>query len=240
MRYLSILLVSSMAAFMNCSRPAENSSAAAATTVTTPAPAKIEPASTAATADCPNYFYYYNQEKISLKVKPHFLVVSFQAGLSTEAKTRILKQFPEYEMATQEQTTDVMPFQIVKLRAGTTCAQAMPVLTKLNGTPEVIYANPVFNAPTALGKGTAWIGLTSEFLVNIKSPANAAELKALATQTKTKVVEELGETTFLLQATKTSQGNALEMANFFHEQTFVTGAEPDFYVAAETGGLKKN
>ena len=239
MRYLTILLFSCLPAILSCSKPAQNSASGTAT-ATTSETTKIEPASTTSTTECPGYFYYYNAEKISLKVKPHFLVVSFQPDLTTEAKTRILKQFPEYEMATQQQTTDVTPFQIVKLRSGTTCAQAMPILAKLNETPEVLYANPVFNAPTAMGGGTAWIGLTSEFLVNIKSAANAAELKALATKTKTKVVEEIGETTFLLQATKTSQGNALEMANLFHDEPFVTSAEPDFYVAAESGGLKKN
>ena len=239
MRYLTTPLLLCFLTFLSCSKPAEKS-AAAATTITPASTPKAEPVATAATTDCPDYFYYYNQEKISLKMKPHFMVVSFMQGTSAETKAKILKQFPEYETATQEQTTDVAPFQIVKLRAGTTCAQAIPILAKLNEVPEVLYANPIFNAPTPLGTGIAWIGLTSEFLVNIKSPANAADLKALASQTKTKVVEELGETTFLMQATKESQGNALEMANFFHDQPFATSAEPDFYVAAQTGGLKKN
>jgi hypothetical protein len=55
--------------------------------------------------------------------------------------------------------------------------------------------------------------------------------KALS-QTKTTILDPLGETTFLVQATKNSQGNALEMANYFHEQPYVQTSEPDFFMAA--------
>lgn len=226
-------------AAVGCGKPAEKSTTTSTSSVK-PAPAQpIEPASAANPQGCPEQFYYYNQEKISLKIKPHFIIVGFQPGTSAETRTRILKQFPEYEVASGEQKTDVTPFLVVKLKAGTTCSQTMPMLTKLQSQAEVLYANPVFNAPTPLGAGTAWIGLTSEFLVNIKGAGSAAELKALAAKTNTKIVDELGETTFLLQATKTSQGNALDMANLFHDQAFVSSAEPDFYMAAQSGGLQQ-
>lgn len=237
MRFLKITAFCLVLTLAACSRPAENSQATA-TAATTMQPAGT-PASTPDPGGCPSQFYYYNQEKITLKMKPHFLIVAFQPGTSAATKTSFLQQFPEYETTSQEQATTAMPFQVVKLRNGTTCAQALPLLEKLKAAPEVLYANPVFNAPATLGAGTAWIGLTSEFLVNIK-PGTAAALKAMAAQTNTKIVDELGETTFLLQATKTSQGNALEMANLFKEQAFVTSAEPDFYVAAESGGLQRN
>ncbi len=238
--FFSMLLTFTLA---GCTRPAEQTTQTA-TTVTpqdaAPPASEVEPASAGpegSATDCPSPFYYYNKDKLTLKIKPHFIIAGFQPGTSTEARTNILRQFPEYESATAENTTDAFPFVIVKLRSGTTCAQTMPLLAKLQQIPEVLFANPVFNAPQALGRENAWIGLTSEFMVNIKS-GQAAALKALAAKTNTKIVDELGETTFLLAATKKSQGNALEMANFFHEQAFVTSAEPDFFVAAETGGLQ--
>ena len=130
MRYLKLVSVFFALALVGCGRPAENSQ-----TSTTQTTTKIEPANTNAgtsgATECPSQFYYYNQEKISLKMKPHFLIVGFQPGTSVTTKTGILKQFPEYETSSQDQTTDAVPFQVVKLRSGTTCAQAMPILEKL-------------------------------------------------------------------------------------------------------------
>ncbi|HSI90864.1 MAG TPA: hypothetical protein VK927_07070 [Adhaeribacter sp.] len=189
------------------------------------------------TKTCPDHFYYYEQQKVTIRIRPQLLLVGFQAEMSTEAKTTLLKRYAEFENLSPAQTADSGPFHIVKLKASTTCRQALDLINNLQAQPEVVFANPVFHSPARLGSEYLWLGLTSEILVTVRSEANTAAIKELVAQTNTRLIDTIGETTLLIQATKDSRGNALEMANFFHEQPDVINSEPNFYLASREGDV---
>ncbi|KAA9340189.1 hypothetical protein [Adhaeribacter soli] len=202
-----------------CTKPAQK------TTTATP--------QTARTTACPEYFYYYQQEKVPLKLKPAYLLAGFQPGLSQEAKTSILKTVPEFENLSTDQSGSAGTFNVVKLRNATSCDRVLQIIKQLQQKNELTFVNPVFDPVSNLGSGYLWVGLTSGFLVTLKSADQMPQLKALLTETRTELLDTLGETTFLIGATKNAKGNALEMANYFHEQPFVENAEPDFFLATK-------
>ncbi|MBK0403162.1 hypothetical protein I5M27_09210 [Adhaeribacter sp. BT258] len=209
-------------AFLSCSKPAAKSN-------------DMQPASaTAAEAvsqTCPEFFYYYNQEKITMQVNPTVLLVSFAEGQTAENQRKILSRFKEFAELGSEQRSVAGTFTIVKLKPATSCPQALATAKKLQQLPEVTFANPTFKSPATLGNAYAWVGITSEFIVTLKRVEDKAMFEKTLAETKTKMLDPLGETTFLVQATKTAQGNTLEMANYFHEQPYVQSSEPDFYLA---------
>ncbi|MDX5346112.1 MAG: hypothetical protein LPK19_02605, partial [Hymenobacteraceae bacterium] len=74
------------------------------------------------------------------------------------------------------------------------------------------------------------VGITDEFLVTLSDSATYQDLQTLSQQTNTQIISDFGGGTYILSATKNAQGNALEMANFFHEQPEVKIGEPNFFV----------
>ena len=184
--------------------------------------------------NCPEYFFYYHEEKVPLTLKPTFILVGFQKELTLEQKAVVLRSFPEYENLTANEASDSTPFNVVKLKNTTSCARVLEIMKKLQEKNEVTFANPVFNPIRQMGDEYDWLGLTASVLVTVKSADQLAQLKEEVAKTKTEVADELGATTLQIQATKNSQGNALEMANYFHGLPYVKNAEPDFYLATKT------
>ncbi|MFC5271079.1 hypothetical protein [Adhaeribacter terreus] len=211
-------------AFLGCSKPAGKSTdmQTASTTASTEAVSQT----------CPEYFYYYNQEKIPMQVNPAVLLVGFTEGQTPENQRKLLSRFTEFAELGSEQRSAAGAFTIVKLKPATTCPQALAMAKKLQQMPEVTFANPTFKSPPTLGNTYAWVGVTSEFIVTLKRREDLPTFENAIAQTKTKILDPLGETTFLVQATKTAQGNTLEMANYFHEQPYVQNSEPDFFLAS--------
>jgi hypothetical protein len=217
-------LVCLLACFMilGCKKPVAKATTPPATQNTNPENA------------CPEYFFYYQEEKVALTMKPSFILVGFKKELSLEQKAALLRSFPEYENLTANQASDATPFNVVKLKKATTCARALEIMKQLQEKNEVTFANPVFNPVRQMGDEYDWLGLTASVLVTVKSADQLPQLKAEVTQTKTEISDVLGETTLQIQVTKNSKGNALEMANYFHDLPYVINSEPDFYLATKT------
>lgn len=184
--------------------------------------------------DCPDYFYYYQQEKIALTLKPDIILAGFQPNLDTDAKTKLLKTIPEYEAISEEQTGSTGPFHIITLRNTTTCLRTLEIMKQLQQKPEITFANPAFAPGANLGGEYTWMGLTPGILVTLKSPEQLPQLQTLLTETRTQLADELGPGTYLINVPKNAKGTALEMANYFHEQPFISNAEPDFYLATNS------
>jgi hypothetical protein len=189
-------------------------------------------ASETASQACPDFYYYYNQEKIALQVNPTVLLVGFTEGQTPESQRKIMSRFSEFAELGAAQRSAAGAFTIVKLKPATTCPQALTLTKKLQQLPEVVFANPTFQTPATLGNAYAWVGVTSEFIVTLKRAEDRETFNKALAETKTQILDPLGETSFLVQATKTARGNALEMANYFHQQPFVQNSEPDFFLAS--------
>lgn len=98
-------------------------------------------------------------------------------------------------------------------------------LKALSQKPGVALASPYYQDAI-----NAKMGLSELFVVRLGDPQSGLEqLMAFASKTKTQII---GRNNFManwytLGVTENSQGNALEMANLFAEQSFVTAAQPD-------------
>jgi len=73
------------------------------------------------------------------------------------------------------------------------------------------------------------LGITNQFIVTLEDLVGQTLLDKLMKRTNTKLVEALGPQTYIISADKNSAGNALDMANYFHESPGIKIGEPDFF-----------
>jgi hypothetical protein len=175
--------------------------------------------------ECPEYFYFYEQTKVMLgKVNTSKIVLGFQDGVTTEQKAAFISKYPYLQGIQNEFNTGSADATIVLLTAGLTCAQVEAALSQLANQPEIRYATPFFQSPFE----ASLLGISNQFLVNLKPGYTLEDLEKLTKRTKTQIVEQLGEQTFILSADKYSTGNALQLANEFAQFYQVESSEPDF------------
>ncbi|KAA5540791.1 hypothetical protein [Adhaeribacter rhizoryzae] len=200
-------------------------------------PEYVEPASTVGTTNsedlwkkpgkpCPEYFYFYGQSKIDLgTVNTSKIILGFQEGITAAQKARFVAQFPYLHRIQNEFNTGSADATVVQLKDGLSCAQVEAILFKLAKKREIRYATPFFQSPFEANL----LGITNQFIVNLKPGYSAADMKKLTKRTKTQIVEQLGDYTFILSADKYAAGHALQMANKFARFYQVESSEPDFY-----------
>ena len=150
------------------------------------------------------------------------MIIGFPDGYTTEQKNNFISRFDFFSGIGSESNSGSADATVVLLKEGYSCAQVEAGLEYLKQFPEVRYATPVF------GAGESDKGITNQFIVNLKASASRTDLETIAKKTNTTIVDQLSDVTFILSADKTSQGNALEMANYFNQSSRVDSSEPDF------------
>lgn len=217
MKNLTILFASIIIVFLGCSKPAEKTTDGPITT------AAVQ------NGKCPEFYYFYGQEKVPLAIAPNLLGIGFKGQPTVSQKRETLKQLPGFVRFLNDNDSTAA-FNIIELKKNTTCAQALETMKKLQVQEIIAFANPVFLAPGSVGSGHSWAAVNANFIITLKDPKQTAELQKLLTGTNTRQTDDLGNGTYLLEATKNSKGNALEMANYFHGQPIIKSAEPDFFL----------
>ncbi|WP_026462641.1 hypothetical protein [Adhaeribacter aquaticus] len=184
----------------------------------------IDLPSRAENTPCKSYFYYYNQDKVQLgNVSTKRVIIGFQDGFTTEQKNQFISNHSFLQNIESENHTGSADATVILLKEGITCSQVQAGLDLLKQSKAVRYATPFFS------NDGSDRGITNQFIVNLKSTSTLADLENMAKRTNTKIVDQLSNLTYILSADKTSQGNALEMANFFHENNKIDSSEPDFF-----------
>ena len=175
---------------------------------------------------CTDYFYYYNDMPSALgQVNLNQIIIGFEDGLSLQEKQNFIANYTFLDSIIYNSTSGSADVTTVTLKPGLTCLDVENNLKLLAQQAGVRYANPTFKPA---GSVYEYLGVTNQFLVTLKSTASYTDLQQLATKTKTQIVGQLYGQTYILSAVKTSNGNALEMANYFHTNSKVEYAEPDF------------
>lgn len=175
--------------------------------------------------NCTSDFYYYNKDKIMLgSVLTDKIIIGFPDGYTLKQKSNFVAKSKLLKSIDSEYNTGSADATIIILKAGLTCAEVENLLTQLEEEPEVRYASPFYT----LVQGESIMGITNQFIVNLKTNTSLEYLQQLITKTNTKLIEQIGDFTYILSADKASDGNALEMANFFSEQPKIESSEPDF------------
>jgi hypothetical protein len=175
---------------------------------------------------CPEYFYYYGQTKIDLgAVNTSQIIIGFQNGITSEQKAAFISQYPYLQSIKSEFNTGSADATVITLKEGITCAEVEAAFIQLAKQPEVRYATPFYQSPF----DTNLLGITNQFIVNLKPGYTVEDLQILTKRTKTEIVEQLGDITFIMSADKYATGNALQMANEFAGFYQIDSSEPDFY-----------
>lgn len=172
-----------------------------------------------------NNYYYYNGEKIFLELSTEKVLIKFSKELTFNEARQIT--LSESVLNPLDDSRGFIPngIVIVDVIEGATQVQVKGCINKLEQNKDVICANYFLKY-----KDGTLQGITDHFIVKLKSPNDFFELENLAKETKTIIIKEneFEPNVFILSATKNSNGNALEMANYFYETGKFEYAEPDF------------
>ncbi|MCB0755005.1 MAG: S8 family serine peptidase [Flavobacteriales bacterium] len=152
------------------------------------------------------------------------ILIQFLDGTSFEEKAVILSKYAGTQKLNSD---DVLPAPDVTIArtTGLTAEEVGALLIALNQNPKVVYANPF----VIYSDGT-YQGIQNRIIVRLKSNKDVTMMNNLAKGFNLNVVEqnEFDQQMFVLQTTKQSNGNALEIANKLHESGAFEYAEPDF------------
>ena len=194
-------------------------------------PGLLNPLKVADDGPCATYSYQQQSQIRPLgNVYGRKVLVAFRDGYTYEQATAAMAGFGFAEGVGQAIQTKSGELYPVKLTEGLNCKQVGEAIKLLKQHEDVTYAAPYFLD----GSASQLLGVSNEFLVTVNDKAQAQEvLKQLTSATRTEIVASLSEDTFVLRADKNSNGNALDMANFFQGQASVKHAEPNFIVSLE-------
>ncbi|MDC0304133.1 S8 family serine peptidase [Flavobacteriales bacterium] len=152
------------------------------------------------------------------------ILIQFGSDVTFTEKAAILSQFKGVKPLSKD---DVLPAPDVTIAnvSGLSTAQLERLLGQLNDNPSVQYANPFM-----IYEDGTYQGIQDRVIVRLKSTKDLSAMYSLAKRVNMNVLDknEFDPMIYVLQTTKQSTGNALEMANLLHESGAFEYAEPDF------------
>ncbi len=171
-------------------------------------------------------FYYYQGNAIPLRFCTEKVYVKFEEGITETKKIQIAASIPFIKSPDKrnlEYPNNIAVFDILQ---GRTELEVKAVIEKLNKNEDIVVANPFVLYPV----DSTLQGISEQFIVKLRTPSDFSELLRLAKETNTKLLKqnEFEPSTYIILADKNSNGNALEMANYFQETGKFEFAEPNF------------
>ncbi|MFC5271080.1 hypothetical protein [Adhaeribacter terreus] len=175
---------------------------------------------------CFSYHYLTKTGVFQLgNARTDYVLVGFGGNVTLAQQQALLSQYTIFDQIDGDYFSDSGIITIVKLNSNATCQAVANMINNLERKRQVKFAGPVFNDPNGV---LAWIGQTNEITVTLKNAAYYPHLQQLARITRTTIVTNLWDDTYLLSADKNSAGNSLQMTSLFNVSPFVALAEPNF------------
>ncbi|NLN73274.1 MAG: S8 family serine peptidase [Bacteroidales bacterium] len=178
------------------------------------------------------YFYYYEREKVPLVLSNEKVFVKFKESKTENEKREIIATIPFVKPVEKKAVAHPNNIVILDITSGKSKAEVKTIINSLNKIEDVIVSNPfcIYMPDSTLQ------GITDQFVVKLKSPLDFNELEKLSKETNTILLKqnEFEPSVYILIADKNSNGNALEMANYFFETGKFEFAEPAFYRIVRT------
>ena len=181
-------------------------------------------------------FYYYMDEKkyIDSLFLNNYLIVGINKQIQDADILRAIEQTGLFNPVPIDKIYH-MPhdkkynFLFVNTKVDKTCTQLKEIIKILEDISLVGFANLTF-------QGTFWLGFdrsdimsySDEFFVKVKNNTDLSDLYTITQETNTSIKEQIMEGWYMISADKNSKGNALQMANYFHETKKFEAAEPNF------------
>lgn len=180
------------------------------------------------------YYYYYQNEKQYLELNTDFVFASVIGNEDSQNNelfkvgTGILKKEGlSAKMKQKLNSFDDFYWAEIKVGENVTSIIYNEKVTALKQSRNVQTVSPYFKSANSKK-----IGLTNFFYVKLKTTTDVALLEQYANQTKCIIVkqDDFMPLWYVLSCTKSSDENAMEMANQFFESGLFQYAEPDLMV----------
>ncbi|WP_345156767.1 S8 family serine peptidase [Pontibacter saemangeumensis] len=172
-----------------------------------------------------NYTYISNRQQRNLgNVYTKQVLVSFANGLSAAQEQAVLAQYGFVKHGAGQVAMSTGLLHRVELTDGLNCNQVEQALQELAGDPNINYAAPYFM------DGERLIGVSNQVLVTLEK-GDRGELQKLAEQYNAEVLNASVDGKYILKVDKSSEGNALALANFLQGKKGIALAEPDFVLS---------
>ncbi|HSI90863.1 MAG TPA: hypothetical protein VK927_07065 [Adhaeribacter sp.] len=181
------------------------------------------------TGACTSYFYTTKTCTVNLgNARSGYVLIDFDDNFSPTQQEQLLSGYSIFEALEPEFYMDSGLLSVARLDAQATCHDIEAMINQLHAHPSVMLATPIFEPFPAQQTIFEWMGLTGEFIVEMKTPNSYHKLQALALATNTTIVDNLFDRTYLLLADKNSLGTPLEVISTFNASNHIKLAEPNF------------
>lgn len=163
------------------------------------------------------HYYYSDGSRIELTPSTGYAAVRFHAGTPVD----LAAEYPDRVAAAGERDLSAFDLVLLRLRSDLGSEEIDAFLAGLRHRPEIRLVAPVFDSPGAL------MIVTDRFLAAFTETIRSGPLADLNALHDVETVERVGwaENTFELRA---REGDALAVANLYHELPEVAWAHPDF------------
>lgn len=182
-----------------------------------------------ATASAREFFYYSPEGKQSLELETGKIILKFDDSVSFEEKKEFLLSEPLFLPFTRKMELPRPKLSVPVLRSSVGEKEFFELLDRLETDKRVSFAS-FFLRYTA---DATLQGVWEEFNVRLKNNSDFSKLQNLALENDLEISAEnkFSERVYTLKTNKNSVGNALEMANIFHETGFFEFSEPNFLLS---------
>ena len=152
------------------------------------------------------------------------ILIRFDESISFAEKVAILDGFKEVTPLKKEDVLPAPDVTIAKVN-GLSSGELERLIKQLNELSTIEYANPFL-----VFKDGTYQGIQDRIIVRLKSSKDLGMMNSVAKDLNLNVLErnEFDPLIYVLQTTKQSSGNALQMANRLHESGAFEYTEPDF------------
>lgn len=173
---------------------------------------------------CGEEFYYFENKPIHLKKSVDRATVGFNARINRNDAEQLLSAYSFVTSLDGFFMEEESSVAIISLEKDLSCAYLDQDLGKLALNERVSFTHCMFFREYR----DIFIGIGDQFIVGLKSVRDTVVLRELTQQTRTRIVKPLDSQTYILRVNAGSTGNALYMANYFHDSGRFKYAEPDF------------
>jgi len=175
---------------------------------------------------CDQRFYYYSNDKIFLTELNDKLTISFPLNTTAQEKRDLISQFSFLGAIETSVEGPKNNFVLTSFKGSRSCQEAKNRIIEIQNNTLVSSASLML----VYKNDQSLQGLVGQFLVKLKPITTKQDLDSLASLTNTKILYRSAFDTLLytLGADKHSNGDVLDMANWFFETGKFQYSEPNF------------
>lgn len=191
--------------------------------------------------DFPEFRYMKGERDYISELSEDYLLVAVD---TTYSENQILNYLSSLEFLDQDSPYFLPPeygylnYITLKFSEAKSCEEITQIIAELNQS-EVIFSAHYTMDPIGSCDVLAWnmddgqcvLSYLNTFYVIVFDEEDLSDLHQIVEETNTEIVNQVhwNHTIFELNATKTSLGDAWQMANYFYETGLFHASEPDFH-----------